>query len=80
MQKQKSLTDVQRWIDEPEHACPLIVYTNVARDYHNNHTAEAFAIATGQEYEFYHAKDTRGGGGKNSSLAAWPLKLLGQYP
>ncbi|KAJ7032220.1 hypothetical protein C8F04DRAFT_880435, partial [Mycena alexandri] len=54
---QKDLTDINRWINDPTHACPLIVYTNAARDHHNNKMAKAFAAATGQECHVYYSRD-----------------------
>jgi hypothetical protein len=64
----KDLTDITRWIDDPGHACPLSVYTNVARDRHNMNTAEAFGAATGQGCHVHHSKDTRGRGRKRRQL------------
>jgi hypothetical protein len=77
----KDLTGINRWIDDPAHACPLIVYTNAARDRHNSNMAEAFATATGQDCHFYHSRDTRGRGRKRQQLtglaaeAAWSVPV-----
>jgi hypothetical protein len=77
----KDLTDIERWIDDPDHACPLIVYTNAARDRHNNNMAKAFATATGQDCHIYYSRDTRGRGRKRKQLtgvaaeAAWSVPV-----
>ncbi|KAJ7101721.1 hypothetical protein C8R44DRAFT_543196, partial [Mycena epipterygia] len=42
--------------------------------------AEAFAIATGQEYEFYHAKDTRGRGRKKRQLSGLAAEVAWSIP
>jgi hypothetical protein len=77
----KDLTGINRWIDDPAQACPLIVYTNAARDRHNGNMAEAFATATGQDCHNYHSRDTRGRGRKRQQLtglaaeAAWSVPV-----
>jgi hypothetical protein len=77
----KNLTDINRWIENPKYACPLIVYTNAARDRHNNNMTKAFAAATGQEYHLYHSHDTRGRGCNRKQLtglaaeAAWSVPV-----
>jgi hypothetical protein len=68
----KALTDIERWADNPGQACPLIVYTNVARDRHNLNMAEAFATAIGQGCHVYHSrgqeKSSKGGQGVPRSV------------
>ena len=76
----KDLTDIKRWVDDPHHACPLIVYTNVARDRHNLNMAEAFATATGQGCHVYHSRDTRGRGGNRQQLAGLAAEAAWAVP
>jgi hypothetical protein len=77
----KDLTGINRWIEDPAHACPLIMYTNAARDRHNSNMAEAFATATGQDCHVYHSRDTRGCGRKRQQItglaaeAAWSVPV-----
>ncbi|KAF5361235.1 hypothetical protein D9757_013225 [Collybiopsis confluens] len=74
-----ALVDITRWITDPKFACPLITYTNAARDAHNFEAAKAFARATGQSFYIYHSKDTRGRGKKKLEIlgiaaeAAWSV-------
>jgi hypothetical protein len=76
----KDLTDINKWIDDPAQGCPLIVYTNVARDRHNGNMAKAFATATDQECHVYHSKDTRGRGGRRRQLTGLAAEVAWAIP
>lgn len=73
----KALTDITRWVTDPTKACPLITY----RDAHNFESSKAFAQATGQDFNIYHAFDTRGRGRNKKKLtglaaeAAWRVRV-----
>jgi hypothetical protein len=77
----RSLTEITHWVTDPSHACPLITYTNAARDAHNYECAKAFATATKQEFLLYHSSDTRGRGNNKRMLegiaaeAAWRVRV-----
>ena len=71
------LLSLQNWIDDPDHASPLICYTNAVRDAHNMKASQAFAKMTRQEFHVYHSTDSKGKG-KNKYIlqnaaakAAW---------
>jgi ATP-dependent DNA helicase PIF1 len=76
----KRLTDPRRWVEDPGNACPLIVYTNAARDAHNWNMAEVFAEVTGQPCNIYHAMDTRGRGSKKAQLAGLVAEVSWAIP
>ncbi|THU84117.1 hypothetical protein K435DRAFT_870607 [Dendrothele bispora CBS 962.96] len=77
----KNLTDISRWVTDPKKACPLITYTNAARDAHNFESAKAFAEATGQEFHVYYSLDTRGRGKNRKEIqgaaaeSAWKVPV-----
>ena len=54
------LTAVDRWIDSPTTAPPLVTYTNSVRDIHNDYLAKAFAHKTGRKFAYYYSEDARG--------------------
>nr|GAT47507.1 ATP-dependent DNA helicase [Mycena chlorophos] len=65
-QETRDLTDIRHWLDGQ--GCPLVTYTNEARDAHNLAMAKAFAEATGQEMALYYSSDTRGAGNAKKEL------------
>ncbi|KAL0563695.1 hypothetical protein V5O48_018369, partial [Marasmius crinis-equi] len=69
-----------RPINNPKHACPLVVYTNIARDCHNDNMAKAFAAATEQDYHLYYANDTRGCGHKKRQLKGLAAEVAWSVP
>ncbi|GAA5857777.1 hypothetical protein JCM5353_003876 [Sporobolomyces roseus] len=60
--ERQNLYGIERWAEFDEEGqtlgCPLITGSNTARDAHNIQSMKAFALATGQEYHEYVAKDT----------------------
>lgn len=47
-------TELLKWINDPNHAAPLITYTNSVRNLHNWNMTKA----TGQDFHVYHAEDS----------------------
>ncbi|KAL0565069.1 hypothetical protein V5O48_016965 [Marasmius crinis-equi] len=76
----KSLTDITRWVSDPANACPLITYTNSARDAHNFESAKAFAAATGQDFHVYCSVDVRGARNKKCELQGLAAEVAWQVP
>jgi hypothetical protein len=76
----RALTDVRHWIDNLDNGCPLIVYHNAARGLHNNSMVGAFAGATGQDCDIYHAKDMKGRGSNKRQLMGLAAEIAWAVP
>jgi hypothetical protein len=76
----KALTCVSRWAESLDKGCPLIVYTNIARDQHNVRMADAFAMETGQEYHIYYSRDLKGCGRSKRQLTGLAAEVAWDIP
>uniref|UniRef100_A0A0W0FV67 ATP-dependent DNA helicase n=2 Tax=Moniliophthora roreri TaxID=221103 RepID=A0A0W0FV67_MONRR len=76
----RALTDITRWITDPVKACPLITYTNAARDAHNFECAREFAEASGQAFQVYHSVDTQRVQGRRQELKGAAAEAAWQVP